>query len=51
MCAKTMTLGNYAKWVYVLMHIHISAVGMLINVKVVSQLTCILLHVLVLFTL
>ena len=39
MCAKTMTLGNFAKWVDALMHIHISAMGMSVNVKVDSQLT------------
>ena len=36
MCAKTMTLGNYVKWVDVLMHIHI---GTMDKVKVVSWLT------------
>ena len=33
-----MTLVNYAKWVDMLMHIHIRAMGKLVNVKVVSRL-------------
>ena len=37
-CAKTVTLGNYAKWADVLMHIHIGSMGKLVNVKVVSWL-------------
>ena len=39
MCTKTTTLGNYAKWVDVLMHIHIGMMGNLVNVKVVSRFT------------
>ena len=39
MCAKTMTLGNYAEWIDVLMHIHISPMGKSVIVKDVSQLT------------
>ena len=38
LCAKTVTLVNYMKWVDVLMHIHIGAVGESVTVKVVSQL-------------
>ena len=33
-----MTLGNYAKWVDVVMHIHVGSMGKSVNVKVVSQL-------------
>ena len=38
LCAKTVTLVNYVKWVDVLMHIHIGVQGKSVNVKVVSQL-------------
>ena len=27
MCAKTMFLGNYAKWIDMLVHIHIAMMG------------------------
>ena len=38
LCAKTVTLVNYVKWVDVLMHIHIGVMGKSVNVKVVSWL-------------
>ena len=38
LCTKTVTLVNYAKWVDVLIHIHIGAMGKSVNVKIVSQL-------------